>query len=204
MVGGQRREREVSGFHDPRFRFSVNFYGAPALSLKEFTTYRQDVILGASIQVSAPFGQYSNERLVNIGNNRWFFKPDIGISKTWGPLTLELSTGVFFFTKNDDYLGGKTLEQDPLSTSQIHVTYNFGRGIWAAMSGTYDYGGRMTVDGEKSGDIEENTRIGATLALPVNRHNSVKFFASSSIHTSQGTDFDFVGVAWQYRWGGGL
>ena len=109
MVAGQPRERDVSGFNDPRFRFSVNFYGAPALSLQEFANYKQDVIIGASVQVSAPLGQYDRDKLVNLGNNRWFVKPDIGISKAWGPLTIELSTGVMFFSNNDDYFGGKTL-----------------------------------------------------------------------------------------------
>jgi hypothetical protein len=84
-VMGQSRERDVSGFADPRLRFSVNLYGAPALSLQEFAHYRQDVIIGASLQVSAPLGQYNPDKLVNIGTNRWSFKPEVGISKAWGP-----------------------------------------------------------------------------------------------------------------------
>ena len=51
---------------------------------------------GANLQISAPLGQYDENKLVNLGNNRWFVKPDIGISKAWGELTAELSTGVFF------------------------------------------------------------------------------------------------------------
>jgi len=204
MVAGQSRERNVSGLNDPLFRFSVNFYGAPALSLQEFANYQQDVIIGASVQVSAPLGQYDKDKLVNLGNNRWFVKPDIGISKAWGAFTIELSTGVFFFSKNDDYFGGKTLEQDPVSTTQVHVTYNLGRGVWAALSGTYDYGGRTTADGIRRDDLQKNSRVGATIALPVNRGNSIKLFASSSIYTSSGSDFDLVGIVWQYRWGHGL
>jgi hypothetical protein len=201
---GQPKERNVSGFHDPLFRFSVNFYGAPALSLEEFANYQQDVIIGASVQVSAPLGQYDNEKLVNLGNNRWFVKPDMGISKTWGGFTLELSAGAYFFTNNDDYLDGKTLKQDPLFTTQVHASYNLGRGVWAALSWTYDYGGRTTVDGTRSDDSHSNSRLGATLALPVNRNNSIKLFGSTSLHTKAGTGFDLVGIVWQYRWGGGL
>jgi hypothetical protein len=204
MFAGQPRERNVSGFNDPLFRFSVNFYGAPALSLEEFANYQQDIIIGASVQVSAPLGQYDKDKLVNLGNNRWFVKPDIGISKAWGAFTLELSSGAFFFSKNDDYLGGKTLKQDPLLTTQVHVTYNVWRGVWAALSWTYDYGGRTTIDGVQSNDIYNNSRLGATLALPVNRNNSIKLFASSSLHTSAGSQFDLLGIVWQYRWGRGL
>jgi hypothetical protein len=204
MVAGQPRERDVSGFHDPLFRFSVNFYGAPALSLQEFAGYKQDVLIGASVQVSAPLGQYDKEKMVNLGNNRWFVKPDVGISKAWGAFTVELSTGVFFFSNNDDYFGGKTLEQDPVYSAQVHATYNFGRGVWAAVSGTYDYGGRTTIDGVRSEDSVNNSRAGTTLALPVNRNNSIKLYASSSLHTSLGTDYTLVGIVWQYRWGRGL
>ncbi|MRR36407.1 transporter, partial [bacterium] len=163
MVAGQRRERNVSGLNDPRFRFSVNLFGAPALSLKDFANYQQDLIIGASVQVSAPLGQYDKERLVNLGNNRWYVKPDIGISKAWGNVTLELSGGVFFFTDNDDFFVGRTLEQDPVYTAQLHATYNFGRGIWAAVSGTYDHGGRTTVDGVENNDLQNNSRVGATV-----------------------------------------
>jgi hypothetical protein len=204
MVAGQPRERNVSGFTDPRFRFSVNFYGAPALSLPEFANYQQDLIIGASIQVSAPLGQYDESKLVNLGNNRWFVKPDIGISKAWGELVLELSTGVFLFSNNDDFFGGKTLEQDPVYTTQIHVTYNLDSGIWAALSGTNDYGGRTTVDGVHSDDLQNNSRVGATLAVSVNRNNSIKLFANSRVHTSIGNDYDMGGIIWQYRWGSGL
>jgi hypothetical protein len=203
-VGGETRTRKVSGFIDPRFRLSVNFLGAPALSVQEFSSYQQDLIIGASVQVSAPLGQYDEDRLINLGNNRWFVKPDIGISKAWGDFTLELSGGAFLFTDNDDFFGGKELEQDPLYTTQLHATYNLGRGVWAAVSGTYDHGGRTTVDGVHNDDKQENSRAGITLALPVNRFNSVKLYASTPIHTTVGGDFDLLGMIWQHRWGGGL
>ncbi|MCF8024882.1 MAG: hypothetical protein K9K82_05290 [Desulfobacteraceae bacterium] len=204
MVAGQHRERNVSGLNDPRFRFSVNFYGAPAVSLQKFADYQQDLIIGASVQVSPPLGQYDPDKLVNLGNNRWFVKPDIGISKAWGPLTLELSVGVFFFSNNDDFFGGQKLEQDPLYTTQAHLTYNFGKGVWTALSLTNDYGGRTTVDDVRKDDRQDNSRLGGTFALPINRNNSVKFFASTGVHTRVGTDFDLAGIVWQYRWGGGL
>jgi hypothetical protein len=204
MVYGQPRERQVSGLQDPRFRFSVNFYGAPALSMQEFANYRQDLLIGASFQVCAPVGQYDSSKLVNLGTNRWSIKPDVGISKAFGPLTLELTAGVIFFTKNDEYFGGTTLEQDPVYSTQAHVVYNFGRGVWGALDGTYDYGGRTTVSGVQGDDLQENSRFGATLALPVDRNNSIKLYASTGVSTRTGSDYDLGGIAWQYRWGGGL
>ena len=199
-VGGQPKERNVSGFLDPRFRFSVNFFGAPVLSMEEFATYQPDLLMGASVQVSAPLGQYNPDKLVNLGANRWYIKPDLGISKTWGAVTLELSGGVTFYTTNDDYYGGKTLKQDPVYSTQAHITYDFGRGVWCALDGTYDYGGRTTVSGVQSDDLQGNSRVGGTLALPLNRHNSVKLYTSTSVYTRAGSDYTLGGIAWQFRW----
>ena len=203
-VEGQPREREVSGFADPRLRFSVNLYGAPALSLQEFASYRQDLIIGASLQVSLPLGQYDPDKLVNIGTNRWSVKPELGISKALGPLTLELSTGVSIYTDNHDFFGGKTRAQAPIYSVQGHLSYTLGAGIWVALDGTYYTGGRTTVDGVEGNDLQKNSRLGATVALPVNRHISVKLYGSTGVSTRTGSDFNAGGIFLQYRWGGGL
>lgn len=201
---GQPVERDVSGFGDPRLRFSLNLYGAPARSVKEFVSYQQDLIVGASVQVSVPSGQYDADKLVNLGAHRWFVKPELGLSKAWGPWTLELATAVTFFGDNDDFLGGKTRERDPIYSVQGGLIYGFRNGVWAALNGTYFTGGRTTVDGVEGNDLQKNSRASVTVALPVDRNHSVKLYASTGVSTRTGTDFDIVGIAWQYRWGGGL
>ena len=200
---GETREREVAGLGDPRLRMSVNFYGAPALSMPEFAGYQQDVIVGASLQVTAPAGQYDSEKLVNIGTNRWSFKPELGISKAIGPLTLELMAAVIYYTENDNFFGGSTVTQDPIYSAQTHLTYNLGSGNWVAVDAVYYTGGRSTIDGVTGNDLQRNTRLGATYAHAIDRHHSLKIHASSGVSTRTGTDFDTVAVAWQYRWGAG-
>ena len=203
-MNGQPITRDVSGFGDPRLRFSVNFYGAPALSLEEFAAYKQDLIVGASVQVSAPLGQYDDDKLVNIGTNRWSVKPELGLSKAFGPLTLELAAGVTFYTDNDDFFGGQTREQDPLYSVQGHVIYGFSSGIWIALDGTWYTGGQTTVDGIENDDRLDSSRVGMTVAFPVNRYNSIKLYGSTGVSARVGGSFDTVGVAWQVRWGAGL
>ena len=203
-LAGQTHEREVSGFNDPRFRVSVNFFGAPAMSMAEYATYKQDVIIGASLQVSVPLGQYDSSKLVNIGTNRWFVKPELGVSKAWGPLTLELTPSVTFYSDNDDFLGSATRKQDPLYAVQSHFVYSFKRGIWAAFDATYYTGGRTSINGVENDDLQENWRVGATLSLPVDRSHSIKFYVSTGVATRTGGDFDAAGIVWQYRWGQGL
>jgi Putative MetA-pathway of phenol degradation len=141
---------------------------------------------------------------VNIGTHRWSFKPELGISKAVGPLTLELTTGVTLYTDNHDFFGGKTRAQAPIYSVQGHVSYTLGAGIWVAVDGTYYTGGRTTVDRVEGNDLQKNSRLGVTVALPVNRHTSVKLYGSMGVSTRTGSDFDAVGILVQYRWGGGL
>jgi hypothetical protein len=202
-VAGQPVDREVSGLGDPRARFSVLLYGAPALSLPEFADYKPDLIIGASFAVTAPLGQYDSDKLVNIGTNRWSFRPELGISKTLGPLTLELAPSVTFYTDNNDFFGGKRLEREPLYGVQGHAIYHMRVGWWAAVDATYYTGGRTTVDGER-GERLENVRVGATLAIPIDLHNSVKLYGSYGAFARFGGNFTTLGAAWQFRWGGGL
>jgi len=201
---GQTVSREVSGLGDPRLRMTVNFVGAPALPLSGFKDYKQDLIIGASIQVFMPLSQYDPDRIVNIGTNRFTFKPELGISRKFGPLYLELAVGASFYTTNHEFYQGKARSQAPIGSIQGHVIYSFKGGIWAALNGTYYWGGSTTVDGVQGNDLQKNTRFGFTFALPVNIHHSLKFNVSTGVSTRTGSDFNLMSVVWQYRWGGGL
>jgi hypothetical protein len=203
LVDGQPREREMAGMGDPRFRVSVNLIGAPAMSVKDFANYRQDLIVGVSLQVSAPFGQYDNSKLLNLGNNRWSFKPELGISKAIGPWTFELAPSVTFFSDNTDFFGGNNFAQAPFYAVQGHILYTFQSGAWIALDGVYFSGGHTTLNGVKSDNEQRNTRVGLTVALPIDRQNSLKLSASTGVTTRTGSEFSAVGVAWQYRWGDG-
>jgi len=198
---GQPVSRQVSGMGDPRIRFSINFVGSPAISLSEYRDYKQNLIIGASLQVYMPLSQYDPEKLVNIGTNRFAFKPELGISRAFSHLSLELATGVTFLTVNNDFYGGKTRSQAPIGSIQAHAVYSFKGGIWLAFDGNYYWGGRTTLDGIKGNDLQENSRFGLTFALPLSIHHSLKLHLSTGVSTRTGSDFDSVGLSWQYRWG---
>ena len=140
---GEPVSRVVSGLGDPSVRMSVNFLGAPALSLAEFKDYKQNFILGASFQVFMPLGQYDPDRIVNIGTNRFTFKPELGISKTVGPLFVDMAAAYSFYTVNNNFYNGKTRSQEPIGSVQGHVIYSFTKGMRAALDGTYYWGGKI-------------------------------------------------------------
>jgi len=201
---GQPVERVVHGLTDPRLRLSVNLYGAPAMNMEEFKAYEQDLNIGTSLAVTPPVGQYDPARLVNLGTNRWSIKPETGASKALGPLTLEVQTGVTIYTDNTNFLSGRARSQNPIYSVQGHAIYNFGWGIWGSVDATYFTGGNTTINGTENDDLQKNWRLGATLALPLSLNYSVKLYASRGVSARTGNNYDLVGIALQYRWGGGL
>jgi len=201
---GQRGYREVAGLADPRLRMSVIFIGGPALPLSGFKDYKQNFVMGASLQVYLPIGQYDPDKLVNLGTNRFTFKPEIGISKTIKQLILELAVAGQFYTVNNNYYNGQIMSQDPIGSAQGHINYNFRGGIWAALDGTFYWGGKTTIGGVEGNNLQENSRLGLTMAVPFGLHHSIKLNFSTGASTRTGSDFDAVTLVWQYRWGGGL
>ena len=204
VFAGQPIQRSVNGLTDTSVRASVNFFGAPAMDLEEFRNYQQDLIVGASLAVTAPTGQYDASRLVNLGTNRWSIRPELGASKAFGPLTIELSVGPTFFTDNTNFLNGHTRSQAPIVSGQAHAIYDLGSGIWGALDAQYFIGGSTAVDGEGNQDLQRNWRLGGTLALPLSRNYSLKFFGSAGVAARTGNNYGLVGILVQYRWGAGL
>jgi len=151
--------------------------------------------------VTAPTGRYYPDKIVNIGTNRWSFKPEVGVSKALGQWTLEGAFGVTFYTNNDEFFPGTSVrQQDPLYAFQAHATYNFNPTLWGALDWTLYAGGRTTVNGTLNNDFESDTRWGATLAQSLDAHNSIKVYLNAGVYARTGTDFTTVGIAWQYRW----
>ena len=190
-----------SGLGDPRLRFVVNLIGGPALSLGEFRTHRPETTLGASLVVVVPTGQYSNEKLINIGSNRWAFKPEVGLSHPMGKWTLEAAAGVWLFTDNTAaYPGAVERSQDPLASFQGHVGYTVRPGLWIAADATYYTGGRTYADGVPGNTRQANSRAGLTASVPFARTHSVKVSVSTGVSARVGTRFDSYGIAYQYLW----
>ncbi len=201
VVNGVPATRDIGGLIDPSLRVSLNLTGAPALTAREFASYRQDLIVGLSLQVTMPLGQYDPSRLVNLGTNHWQLRPELGVSKAIGRLRLEGGLAATLFTTNRDYLGGNTLSQDALYSSRANLVYQFDSGIWMALNSTYYAGGRTRLNGVLRDDLVQASRVGATLNVPINRANAVKLSVGSGVTARTGnTSFTTVGIVWQHRW----
>lgn len=196
--GGEQQSRDLNGLLDLRIKFSVGLAGAPALTPEEFARTSRHTVIGASLTVIAPTGQYDSTRRINLGFNRWGFKPEIGIWHPIGRWTLEGSAGVWFYTMNDSYFPGAAKRtQDPFIALQARVSYTFSSGAWIGLDGTWFSGGQTHVKEIALPDRQNSTRLGATLALPMSREQSLKFIYSTGLATRRGADFDTFVILWQ-------
>jgi len=189
-----------SGLGDVRVRVMINLMGAPALKPKEFAAYKARTVVGASVSVIAPSGQYDPVRLVNLSSNRWAFKPEVGISKPVGRWTLETAGGVWLFTANNNFFGGSRREQKPLISVQGSVIYTFRPRTWLAVNGSYYTGGRTVVNGVVNEDRQGNTRLGVTGAVPLNRRQSIKVAYAKGVTTRFGGHLNTFAIGWGYTW----
>jgi len=195
----QRVER--SGLADLRLRMSVNFVGPPAMTREEFAKAPRKTILGGSLTIQPPTGQYDGTKLINLGTNRWAFKPEVGISVPVGRWFLDAYVGVWLFTNNEDFFPGEaTRRQDPLTTAQAHAGYTFASRAWFALNATWYGGGASTIDAGSPSERQSNTRVGGTFSMPLTPRQSIKFAASTGASARTGSDFDTYLVGWQFAW----
>lgn len=197
---GEHTEADRFGLADPRIRLAVNLYGAPAMDPKEFAAYQQGRIIGISLVVSPPLGEYDETRVVNLGHNRWSLKPEIGFSTTRGKWILELMAGAWLFTDNTHFAGGRTREQDAIVTTQGHITYKFSRTMWLAFDANFYAGGRTTVGGRPNLDLQKNSRIGATFSRGLGGGHAIRASVSRGAFTTIGADFTSIAAGYNYGW----
>lgn len=194
-----------SGWADTLVRFAINLYGAPPLQGKEYAVYRVatevETIIGAGLSVQLPTGEYMDDKLINLGTNRFTFRPQLGVVHSLGKWSVETTGAVALYTENDDFFNGRKLEQDPLYIIHSHLIYTFRPGVWAGASVGYDCGGKSTVDGERKDDRKQEVAWALSLGFPVSRHLGVKVaYIGSRTQESTGIDSDTFIVGLSAFW----
>jgi hypothetical protein len=191
--------RDFQGFNDLGFSLSVNLWGAPSMTPKDFLELRAAprTLLGASVKVIAPTGRYEMGRLINVGTHRWSFKQELGcmipLAKKW---LLELDLGTWFFTADKDFVMGKR-KQNPIFALQAHLVRRFKAGFWAALNVNFFTGGQQTIGESKLIDWQQSMRIGGTVVVPFLRRHAIKVGYYVGAYTKYGNDFDQFLLSYQ-------
>jgi len=201
-IDGELAKRDLDGLADISLRFAINLRGAPVMTPQQFQAFRQapKPVLGLSLEIQPPTGQYDPDRLVNLGTNRWAFKPELGYLHPIRPgYIAEFVLGAWLYTDNDEFQG-EIRKQAPLINFQFHLVRRVRPGFWAALDLNYFFGGRTTVGGETMDDRLRNSRIGATIVFPFSHAQAVRLAASTSLTTESGGDYDSYLVSYLKAW----
>jgi len=200
-VGGDFLQAYRSGIADSRVRFAINLHGGRAMAPREYVKWHERSLIGVSLTVAVPTGQYDSAKLVNIGANRWGIKPEIGFTRRRGHWAIDWYAGAWFFTENNSYYPGTNRRsQAPFFNGEAHVGYYLGLRAWASFDANFWNGGRTRVNGVEGNDSQRNSRIGGTISLPFGKHQTVKFSYSHGAYVTIGGDFNSINVGWQYSW----
>lgn len=207
VMEAPRRARR-SGFLDASLRLSVNLIGGPAMEPKEFAQWRQDILLGVSLKIVAPTGQYDPTTLINWGTNRWAFKPEIGYSQRWDHWVLDGYLGAWFFTKNSEFFshnqyfpGSQSQTQAPVTALEAHLSYDVKPRLWVSLDANFWVGGETSLNGmASSATYQRASRVGITASIPLTVQHSIKISFNQGAYIRYGGNYRVVTVTWQYGW----
>jgi hypothetical protein len=204
QVNGQQQSIYRSGMLDAGARLSVNLFGGRSMAPKEFGRWKQKILIGASLKVIAPTGQYSADKLVNWGINRWAFKPELGYSQRIGHWLIDGYAGAWFYTLNPKSFAlpvPQPQTEKPIGSFEGHLSRDFGNGTWVSVDGNFWWGGLTSLNGISNPVTEQtSSRIGGTAAWRFAEHQSLKFSYSDGTYIRFGGNYQSVSLAWQYSW----
>ena len=188
------------GLADPRIRFSMLLYGGPAETPAEFSkSEKSNTVVGAAVAVTMPLGEYSSERLINLGANRWIVRPQLGVTHTRGKWTGELTGSVFLYGDNNEFWKGTRLESDPLWALQAHLIYTFKPGLWASVSTAYGTGGEAQVDRVASNNLSGNWLTALSFGFPIDRRQGIKItLLTGRTQKLTGVDIDSLVLGYSF------
>ena len=200
LVAGVPERRNFDAFGDVTMALNVNLRGAPSMNREQFLEFRANPrpILGASVELVMPTGQYDPAYVVNVGANRWAARFKLGgvmiIERTW---LLELSASTWLFGDNNDFIYGPK-KQDPVYALESNLIKRIRPGLWASLDMTYFRGGRGSIDGQRLDNYQSNLKLGGTLMLPFLKRHAIKIGYANGIYTRLGNDFNQVLLSYQF------
>jgi hypothetical protein len=203
---GSNLSGSVGGAGDSGYEFAWLLKGGPALSPAEFESYKPTTVVGVSLNVTAPTGLYRADKILNLGSDRWSFRPEIGLSHPFGPdqkWTFDAYANSYFYTDDTSYRGAEILRQGPLPAFEGHISYTFGERVVTSLDARYSFRGDTSIDGVGQNDSQKNFIVGSEAIVTLNAKNQLTFiFEKAAVHVN-GPSATGVAVRYDYYWGVG-
>jgi hypothetical protein len=205
-VSGTNIQGSVTGAGDSTYAVAALLKGGPALSVAQFANYRPVTTIGVSLTVTAPTGQYNPNMILNLGSDRWSFKPEIAVSHPFGAeqkWEVEAYANSYFFTDNTSYRGREILRQHALPGLEGHISYSFMDNLWASLDARYSFRGATVVDGVNENNAQQNVSLGSEVNVSLNSRNSLVFAFDKALVHRNGPASNGFAVKYNYSWGKG-
>ena len=204
-VDGTIIRGSVNGVGDSGYTVSALLKGGQAMSLEQFENYTPVTVLGLSLAVTAPTGSYNSNKLLNLGSDRWSFKPEFALSHPFGAehkWQVDAYANAEFFTDNTTYHGHEVLRQRPLPGFEGHLSYSFLNSLWASLDTRFCFRGDTVVNGVPQNNPQQSFVFGSEVNVSLNDSSGLVFvFAKALVHQNSPL-YTGVAVKYSYSWGG--
>jgi len=205
-IPGTNINGSITGAGDTSYQVGMLLRGGPALSVAQFENYKPTTTFGASLTTTAPTGLYRPNKILNLGSDRWSFKPEIALSHPFGPQQkwqLDTYANVYFYSDNTSYDGREILRQQPLPGIEGHISYSFSDKLWASFDTRYSFRGTTFINGADQNNAQQNFILGSEVSVSISSRNSLLFeFAKALVHQN-GPALVGFSVRYDYTWGKG-
>jgi hypothetical protein len=198
--------QSASGYADPTVQLDINLLGtSPLKSTVDLVNYEPTLTLDTAVMLALPVGEYDDDKLVNMGLNRWYgriafpFKYHFGVFTPGYMSSLELIPSVWLFAENDDFMGQK-LENEPLYQFEAHLTHDFTRTFFGSLDLLYRRGFQSEVDGVELGSELEIGDLGFSMNYNVTDNFSIRTGFSSNVFGDEDIDSSIIRIQFVYAW----
>lgn len=204
LLSGSPASTSRQGLGDPWVRLSVNLVGSPPLDSAGYMQYYAkrptNTVAGVALGVMLPLGEYDDQKLLNLGQNRFVFRPQAGFVHSRGLWSYELTGSAFLYMDNDEFLGSSELSQDPLFALQGHIVRSFPNRWWISVSAGYSWGGETSVDGVPKDDDRNYVLSALSFGLPVAKTQALKVvYTRGDTKEQVGVDGNSLVLSWSTR-----
>jgi hypothetical protein len=167
--------------------------------------YEPTWTVDAAVMVGVPIGQYDDDKLVNMGLNRWFGRVALPVKYHFGAFepgyrsSFELTPSVWLFADNDNFIG-QDLENDPMWQLEAHLTHDFTRTFSGSIDMLYRTGFQSEIGGTELGDELEIGDLGFSLQYQINDNIAVRTSFSSNLFGDEDLDTSIIRLQFVYGW----
>lgn len=203
-VVGTSIKGSIVGAGDSSYAVGILLKGVPALSLAQFEKFEPTTTLGASFTITAPTGSYNANRILNLGSERWSFKPEVALSYPFGSeqkWEVEAYGNIYFYTDNTSYHGREVLRQQALPGVEGHVSYSFTDRLWTSLDTRYSFRGSTGVNEVDQNNPQRNFVLGSEMNITLNARNSLVLEFGKALAHRNGPSVCGFSLKYDHTWG---